>query len=97
MSKRKIDNLDEAFIDTPSKKSKIETTTTPRKSYNLDFKLKVIEQAKKSTNRETARYFNLDEKQVREWRKNEDKMKDIVSSPSVSQKSKSRKLVEVEK
>ena len=39
------------------------------KSYDLIFKLKVILQAECEGNRIVARYLHIDEKQIRQWRK----------------------------
>ena len=73
-----------------------------RKSYQLEFKTKVIERAKLYNNRQTALYFGLkvglNEKLVRSWRKDEDKVnKTLQSSSSMSQKHghESRVLVEI--
>ncbi|GFU94504.1 hypothetical protein TNCV_2644901 [Trichonephila clavipes] len=41
-----------------------------RVSYTVDFKLKALEKAKKVGNREAARFFNVDESNIRLWRKN---------------------------
>jgi DDE superfamily endonuclease/Tc5 transposase DNA-binding domain/Brinker DNA-binding domain len=42
-----------------------------RKSYSARFKLEVIEYSKLYGNRRAARHFEIDEKSIREWRKNE--------------------------
>ena len=77
--KRGFDEIDlnTAICETPpSKKLKSEESVTPcRKSYILDFKLKIVETAKKSSNRQTAIKYSLDESQVRNWRKNERKIR----------------------
>lgn len=41
------------------------------RSYDIEFKLLVVEEAKSSNNSATARRFNLDPKRVREWRRAE--------------------------
>lgn len=41
------------------------------KSYNFEFKLTVVNTAKEAGNRAAARKYNVDEKRVREWRKQE--------------------------
>lgn len=46
-----------------------------RRSFTADFKLKVIEKAESDGNREAARYFEVDEKAVRNWRKQKETLK----------------------
>lgn len=53
-----------------------------RNSYDVTFKLKVIELAKANTNRAAEREFGVTEKIVRDWRAKESKMRDV-SSQSV--------------
>lgn len=43
-----------------------------RLNYTASFKLKVIKEAEKSNNSAVARKFGVNERQVREWRKNKD-------------------------
>ena len=45
------------------------------RNYTISFKLKVLNYAKEKGNRDAARYFHVDRKRVREWRKNEDNFK----------------------
>lgn len=45
-----------------------------RKSYTSDFKLTVITFAKEKGNRAAGREFSVDEKSIREWRKDEDNL-----------------------
>ena len=40
-----------------------------KRSYNAAFKLKVIEFTEQNTNRGAARKYGIDEKRVREWKK----------------------------
>ena len=47
-----------------------------KRAFSLDFKLQVVEEAKKSNNRHTAREHEIDESLVRSWRKNEAKMRE---------------------
>ena len=54
----------------------------PRRHYSLDFKLQVISEAKNTYNRTVATKYNITEKMVRDWRSNELKMKNEISSPS---------------
>lgn len=48
-------------------------------SYDVDFKLKVVEEATKSSNRETARKYGIDEKRIREWKKQVPNLKSLQS------------------
>lgn len=48
-----------------------------RRSITASTKLKVVEYAKQSSNRQAGREFGFDEKMVRDWRKNEAKLKEI--------------------
>ncbi|KAH3848974.1 hypothetical protein DPMN_091359 [Dreissena polymorpha] len=47
-----------------------------RASYDVNFKLKVVEYAKMHTNCAAEREFGVTEKMVRDWRKKESKMLD---------------------
>ena len=58
--KRKLEDPNEAFCQTPPKKS--------RTQYSLDFKLNVLDNAKSfSSNRTLASHFHIDERQIRQW------------------------------
>jgi transposase-like protein len=48
---------------------------TKRRKYEASFKLREIKMAKESNNCAAARAFDITEKMVREWRKNEDVIK----------------------
>ena len=48
---------------------------TTRKSYDAEFKLKVVAFAKENGNRAAERKFNVSEKIVRDWRKKEDELR----------------------
>ncbi|KFM61528.1 Pogo transposable element with KRAB, partial [Stegodyphus mimosarum] len=48
-----------------------------RRSFTAEFKLKVVEKAEKDGNREAGRYFEVDEKAVRNWRKQKDVLKSM--------------------
>lgn len=50
---------------------------TPKRQYPPVFKLKVIQKAEESSNREAASEYNVDEKMVREWRKQKEKLESI--------------------
>ena len=66
--KRKLEDLDEAFCQTPPKKS--------RTSYSLDFKINVLDNSKSFTgNRTLASHFGINEIQVRNWKKDEEKIR----------------------
>ena len=59
------------YISDPPIRSKI--------SHPLDYKLQIIEEAKISgSNRGTARKHGLSESQIRNWRKNENKIRDAL-------------------
>ena len=45
-----------------------------RKAFSISAKLKIVEEAKKSSNRLTGRVYGLDESVIRQWRKNEEKL-----------------------
>lgn len=45
------------------------------RSYDLGFKLKVVDYATTNGNRAAAKYFRIDRKRVREWRQNESKLR----------------------
>ena len=45
-----------------------------RKSYTADFKLNAIKFAKEKGNRAAGRQFNCSEKNIRDWRKEEDEL-----------------------
>ena len=51
-----------------------ESSQVCKKSYDAAFKLKVIEFAEQNTNRGAARKYGIDEKQVREWKKQKDQL-----------------------
>uniref|UniRef100_A0A8C3IBY8 HTH CENPB-type domain-containing protein n=1 Tax=Chrysemys picta bellii TaxID=8478 RepID=A0A8C3IBY8_CHRPI len=51
-----------------------------RSAYHAAFKLKVVEYAEANNNCATAREFCINEKQVREWRKNKTTLKDMPRS-----------------
>jgi transposase-like protein len=46
-----------------------------RKSYTAAFKLEAVAYAKKNGNRATARHFSINEKMIRNWRKQEDELR----------------------
>ena len=67
--------IEEAEIEqknTPSKKL--------RRHYNIEFKLQIVSEAKQSYNRTVAAKYNISEKIIRDWRTNEDKLKNEQSS-----------------
>ena len=49
----------------------------PRKSYPIDYKLKVLDYSRGKFNREVAEHFKIDEKNVRRWKKSEQKLRDL--------------------
>ena len=54
-----------------------------RQAFTLEFKLKVIEAAKNSSNRVQGRIHNIHESVIRRWRKqiSEEKIKEAVNCP----------------
>jgi len=56
-----------------------EPIASKKRSYDAAFKLKVVEYAEKSTNRGTGRKFNVDEKRIREWRKQKSSLESLPS------------------
>ena len=76
MSKRKREiNLDEAFLDTPSPAKK------NRREFSTVFKLKIVQAAKETSNREQGRIHSLDESIIRRWRTNESKLIEAENLP----------------
>ena len=61
-----------------------------RCSYPMEYKLQIIQKAKESNNRSVARSEDLNESLVRQWRKNEDKIRRALSNSEDSVLSKSR-------
>ncbi|XP_046917398.2 uncharacterized protein LOC124497764 [Dermatophagoides farinae] len=53
----------------------MESTPMKRMSYTAEFKLKVIKYAKIHGNRASSRYFNINEKCIRDWRKRENELR----------------------
>lgn len=51
-----------------------QTPNTVKRSYDAAFKLKVVAYAEQSSNRGAGRKFNVDEKRVREWRKQKEQL-----------------------
>lgn len=60
------------------------------RSYEVGFKLKVANYAKVHGNSKAANTFLVDRKRVREWRKNEDSLKNLTDDKSMSLKRKRR-------
>ncbi len=55
-----------------------EKPTRGRRCFSIDFKLAVVDYVKAgNSNDRTAKHFNIDAKQVREWLKNEKRMREI--------------------
>uniref|UniRef100_A0AAF5CU67 HTH CENPB-type domain-containing protein n=2 Tax=Strongyloides stercoralis TaxID=6248 RepID=A0AAF5CU67_STRER len=70
-NKRKLSNLDEDGYE----ENRV-TKTRKLKIYSLENKLDIIDYAKVIGNRAAGREFNVAESSIREWRKNESKIKD---------------------
>ncbi|KAK9738776.1 Brinker DNA-binding domain [Popillia japonica] len=64
-----------------------------QKSYNFEFKLTVINTAKEAGNRAAARKYNVDEKRVREWRKQEATLVECTTEARQTGKGKIRKRI----
>ena len=52
-------------------------TTKKKRSFDAAFKLRVVEYAEQDTNRGAGRKFGVDEKRVREWRKQKDELQTL--------------------
>lgn len=50
---------------------------TRKRSYDAAFKLKVVAYAETNTNRGAGRKFGVDEKRVREWKKQKDELEGL--------------------
>ena len=50
-----------------------------KRNYSVAFKLQVVESAEGTTNREASRKFGVDEKRVREWKLQKDRLEDTDS------------------
>ena len=59
-----------------------------RQAYDVKFKMKVIEVAEKSSNREAGRQFKIDESMVRRWRQNKSKLELAYNKPGQEKKKK---------
>ena len=66
---------DEAFVDTPSPAKK------NRREFSTVFKLKIVQAAKETSNREQGRIHSLDESIIRRWRTNESKLIEAENLP----------------
>ena len=51
-----------------------------KRNYTVAFKLQVVESAERTTNRETGRIFGVDEKRVREWKLQKQRLKETNSA-----------------
>ena len=51
-------------------------SATRKRNYTVVFKLQVAERAERTTNREASRKFGVDEKRVREWKLQRQRLKD---------------------
>ena len=55
-------------------------TTSNKKIHSLKFKLKIISEAKKSTNLQVAKMHGIDNSMIGKWRKNESKLLELFKS-----------------
>ncbi|KHJ98505.1 hypothetical protein OESDEN_01522 [Oesophagostomum dentatum] len=71
------------------KNSEDSTSAAPSrtlKQYSVDEKLEIIEFAKGNGNRAAGREYNVAESSIREWRKNEEKLRSVNSSSTESER-----------
>jgi transposase-like protein len=61
-----------------------------RKNYTAAFKLEAVAYAKKNGNRATGRHFSINEKMVRNWRKQEDELSLTKKSKLINRGQKAR-------
>ena len=54
-------------------------TTKKKRSFDAAFKLRFVKYAEQDTNRGPGRKFGVDEKRVREWRKQKDELQTLPS------------------
>ena len=54
-----------------------------RQSFPLEYKLMIVEEAKKTNNRYTSRNHFIDESVIRKWRKDETKMRESLDQGKV--------------
>ena len=59
--------------------SEVSQPAKKKRSFDASFKLKVVEFAFKNTNRGAARKFDVDKKQVREWKKQRNSLTELSS------------------
>ena len=52
-------------------------TSQKKRSFDSAFKLKVVEFAEKNSNRCAGKHFGVDEKRVREWRKQKERLESL--------------------
>ena len=57
-----------------------------RQTYDVKFKMEVIEVAEKSSNREASRQFKIDESMLRRWRQNKSKLELAYNKPDQEKK-----------
>lgn len=61
-------------IQTPQARVSSIGKRTPKRTFTPAFKLQVIKRAEEDTNKAAAREFNIEDKMVREWRKQKEKL-----------------------
>ena len=57
-----------------------------RRNFPLDFKIQVVEEAKLSNNRTVGLKYEINEKQIGDWRRNEDKIRATLQNPGAKNK-----------
>jgi hypothetical protein len=62
-----------------SNRSETEDPRERKKAYSIEFKLKVVAEAKKlNSNNAASKLFHVDRKRVIEWRQNENHLQEVV-------------------
>ena len=77
--------LNEGFIEdysTPKKRPRIEQSDTPsssrKKSYSVDFKLKLVDEANKTSIAAISKKYSVDRKCIRRWIHSEEALKKLL-------------------
>ncbi|KAK6062249.1 hypothetical protein COOONC_00088 [Cooperia oncophora] len=76
-----------AGADYLAKSSEARDILSPKQQYSVDEKLEIIEFAKGNGNRAAGREYNVAESSIREWRKNEEKLRAVNNCESEKQDS----------
>ena len=71
------------FIQTLHESSQGDSVKIKNRSYPLEYKLMIIEEAKTTNNRNVARNHGIDESSIRKWRKDELKIREALAQGKV--------------